>query len=276
MIPYFSFPDILDYSILGTYSSVEEVAQDFAEKGKITADEVRVLVLVSGSGRSITRAGCPSFKQVIRKKGEKILVLVRRTVHSCGKYLPLQVVAIIQNDAVTKETAAEALTFYPNKVAGHGIKNNRMCRKSRTTNCSCQGQGGPTQAATYTFGCSWSPWTKGCKFRLSKKPEPDKYKLEEAMRNDVEPITNVLADIAAIFLSGLAPVAYEEMVKRSETADSCRIGGPNVTRMKPFSGATVNLDFSTHNHHDTNNLKDSATLVSSPKAVCSSGQIYCV
>ena len=96
------------------------------------------------------------------------------------------------------------------------------------------------------------------------------------MRNDVEPITNVLADIAAIFLSGLAPVAYEEMVKRSETADSCRIGGPNVTRMKPFSGATVNLDFSTHNHHDTNNLKDSATLVSSPKAVCSSGQIYCV
>ena len=252
------------------------MAQDFAAKGKRPVEEVRVLVLVSGSGRSETRSGCPSFKQVIRRKGEKILVLVRRTWHKCGKFLPLQVVAIVQNDAVKKDTTAEALTFFPSKVAGEGVPNERGCRKSRTTDCSCQGQGGPSGAATYTFGCSWNSYTLGCKFRRGTNPKPDKYKLGETMRNDVEPITNVLADIAAIFLSGLAPVAYEEMVKRSETADSCRIGGPNVTRMKPFSGATVNLDFSTHNHHDTNNLKDSATLVSSPKAVCSSGQIYCV
>lgn len=39
---------------------------DFARRGHVRADEIRLVELIPGSGRSQTSAGCPSFKEVRR------------------------------------------------------------------------------------------------------------------------------------------------------------------------------------------------------------------
>lgn len=107
----------MDYPDLGRFWSCDEVAEDFAQKRKVSTADVRVEVIVPGSGRSQTTHGCPSFKEVIKRKGEKMLVLVRRTVHTCDEIPPLQVVAIVVNDVLKKESTEDLLEFFTTKVA---------------------------------------------------------------------------------------------------------------------------------------------------------------
>lgn len=118
--------------------------------------------------------------------------------------------------------------------------------------------------ASYSFGCSYSAWTAGCKFRKSTNPNPDKYRVAEQHKEDVEMVLADLADMGALFLQSLAPEPFNKMTEFSVVADSCRIGHGELGALrKPFSGTTVNLDFSAHNHKDLNNMKSSAIVVSS-------------
>lgn len=131
------------------------------------------------------------------------------------------------------------------------------------SDCKCQGNVEENPGNTYSFGCSYQPYNRGCKFKRSTAPLVDKYKAVEAQsREDVKGILDDLADIGSSYLKHYVPGPYREMTKHSKRAISCRIGNHDSERLQPFSGATVNLDFCAHNHKDFNNKDKGAIAVS--------------
>lgn len=103
---------------------MDDITTSFAALADCPQDKVRVLVMVPGSGRAQTTDGCPSFKEVVRREGETVLVMARRTVHTCWIFPPLQVVAIVVNDILSPTTCSTILEFFSSKVGGQSKTNN--------------------------------------------------------------------------------------------------------------------------------------------------------
>lgn len=148
------FPDIKDYYYLGEYWSVEDIATSLAALADCSPDKVRVLVMVPGSGRAQTTAGCPSFKEVVRRNDETVLVMARRTVHTCWIFPSLQVVAIVLNDRLSPATCNDMLEFFASKVGGQSKISNvsifLFYKQTTCTNCCCNSQ--------YHFGFKGDYW----------------------------------------------------------------------------------------------------------------------
>jgi hypothetical protein len=117
-------PDIREYYDLGEYWSTDDIKTSFASLAECPQDKVRVLVMVPGSGRAETTDGCPTFKQVVRREDETVLVMARRTFHTCWIFPSLQVVAIVVNDIISPTTCSTMLEFFSSKVGGQSKTNN--------------------------------------------------------------------------------------------------------------------------------------------------------
>jgi len=116
--------DIKEYFDLGEYWSTDDIASSFAALADCSKDKVRVLVVVPGSGRAQTDSGCPSFKEVVRREDEAVLVLARRTIHTCWTFPSLQIVAIILNDKLSSSACTSMVEFFSTKVGGQSNTNN--------------------------------------------------------------------------------------------------------------------------------------------------------
>lgn len=120
---YLLFPDIKEYFDLGEFWSVEDITTSFAALAGCSEDKVRVLVMVPGSGRAQTTEGCPSFKEVVRREDETVLVMARRTVHTCWMFPSLQVVAIVLNDIMSSSSCSTMMDFFSTKIGGQSNTN---------------------------------------------------------------------------------------------------------------------------------------------------------
>ena len=72
--------------------------------------------------------------QVVRCRGEKVLILYKRSGHTCPKVPTFQVVGIVVNEAIDVITADLALKLCVRKVPGRGKKSTVIKIRSQTSN----------------------------------------------------------------------------------------------------------------------------------------------
>ncbi len=138
-------------------------------------------------------------------------------------------------------------------------KPNRRCRTRPPTKGEGVSKGGmlcncnPAWAKSYTVGCILLGNKTGCRFQRSgagvsqrvftDSPSPQLV----SSGKEIEILAARIAERVGEELEDRFPEHAQEMRTADHRAQACRLG------RSPFSAATVNIDFCSHRHRDTNN-----------------------
>ena len=189
---------------------------------------------------------CPlgPFKEVKRLGEEKYLVLVEKLVknHNCGI---LQVVGIIQYDALTTQNALQLL-FACQEMFNAGATNTKDSRGNgyilddNGERCICN-QGDST--AAFNIGCNMIWPTQLCKHAGKQQVDIFEWrdKEETSLQNIIEKTFTMAAEDSSRRLKKLAPHAYAALQFGHENSN-CVIGS------SVFSALNGNVNYSCHPH----------------------------
>ncbi|CAG2121790.1 unnamed protein product, partial [Medioppia subpectinata] len=219
---------------------------------------MEIVVYMEKEGKS--REGCPIAKSVLRRANDQelVLALVRyRKGHKCSQtYI---IVSIVVWDAIDRCFADKLYDIIVYKVNEYGISTQRRCAQNDSKTCGCQGVNERTRGACYSFGCSWSMFRDGCKFRDSQRHNVRKFRLKKRNQEyELEYHLEKLATGLAPLYEAIAPDAYYNQITFESDGSDCRIGA-GIGR--PFSGVTACLDFCAHSHKDLHNMNNGCTVV---------------
>ena len=118
------------------------------------------------------------------------------------------------------------------------------------------------KGASFTFGCSYSSYTGGCKYGKAGHRKINKFKLQKdapkEKEKENEDILQELATFISPIVGNVVPDAYKNMTAFESEAEDCRIG---LQPGKPFSGITAVADFCAHDHKDKWNMDGGCTIV---------------
>merc|ERR1712142_879895 len=129
---------------------------------------------------------------------------------------------------------------------------------------------------SYSFGCSWSTYTNGCKFRFSKKTRKfnlGKHDTGEEGGKSIGKLTNKLAEQLVPRFQKVAPGAYQNQAAGEAASPDCCLGEDKkdgagakakeagVKLGRPFTSVTICMDFSAHRHKDSSNMYGGCTVV---------------
>ncbi|RWS30518.1 Methylcytosine dioxygenase TET1-like protein [Leptotrombidium deliense] len=252
------------YTQLGSGQTIHEITALLKIRSGFYASQVRIERIVETEKEGKSKEGCPVAKCVIRRSGnsEKLLALVKhRKGHNCK--LAYIVVAIVVWDGISGAFADQLYNLIVYKTAHFGLTTDRRCALNERRTCACQGVDPRTMGSCFSFGCSWSMFYNGCKFKRSN--EIRKFRLskqaEYAMNlqeTELEQGLQTLATVIAPVYAAIAPEAFENQTSTNTVSSECRIGH---TYTQPFSGVTACLDFCAHNHKDIHNIKTGCTVV---------------
>ena len=240
---------------LGSANSLEEIRQIIENLFQIQGEALRLVSVGYVKGKSFQ--GCPESRWTIRRSSvqEKVLVLVDCSKDHDSTFI---VLAIVEWEGLASSIANDLYTFLPEAMK-FGHKSERKCRSNGKITCPCQGDeinGG----ASYSFGCSWSHFTNGCKFNKSKAPK--KFKLgNQVLQNELNKKMDNLATYLATKHKVAAPQTFKNMTEFDSANNSCRIGKFSKDMSRPYSGVSVVLDYCCHPHKDVNNVKGGCTCV---------------
>ena len=217
----------------------------------------------------------------MRRRSEKeqlLIVTKNRPGHHCQ--FSWVVTSIVVWEGIAREEADTAYEVIRDRVGKFGRMTNRRCEANQPKTCACQGLDQEMNGASFTFGCSWSMYFKGCKFGRSSDPDAvrkfkmDDQKTKEYVNVDKNQLENELEQVLGKMATGLsqpfeviAPDAYKNMTACSEMAKDCRIGfnknefGDPKPSVRPFSGVTCVSDFCAHAHRDSTNMVGGCTAV---------------
>lgn len=248
-----STPESTDSNVyfhLGHGKDENELAELFEEK------KVRMLQVYFNKIPSLGENGCPKAYEIVSRQTEEakedVLVLYRRRPsHNC-KY-SLFIVAIILWDANFHSRDQTMLFGQLTANLCHSrLERSRSCSWNRRRTCFCQGTDETIRGKSFAIGCSYSAFTRGCKFAGSQRPETKRF--GRLSTDVVELINNWATDIAKLHKK-MVPIAYANMIKYN---NDCRIGNGEE---RPYSSLTVCSDFSAHNHRDILNTKEGCTAI---------------
>ena len=240
------------YTQLGAAPDEETLRKKFELQMDIAGKQLRIETVLYTQYAGSNSEGCPVAKWIIRRPNllEKVLVIARRRKdHRCET--SLIVVAIVLWDGLSGKMANDLYDFLP-KALEHAKENKRKCSKNEGGTCGCQGLG-----ASFSFGCSWSMYTAGCKFANSHSPR--KFKLHnEEYEKQLEDKMNELACSLSTLHKAAAPKAFNNMIRCEDDGEECRIG---KGYMKPYSSVSAVVDFCAHQHKDFNNMKNGCSCI---------------
>ena len=219
--------------------------------------------------------------QIVRRRSEReqlLIVTKNRPGHHCQ--FSWVVTSIVVWEGIAREEADTAYEVIRDRVGKFGRITNRRCEANAPKTCACQGRDQELNGASFTFGCSWSMYFKGCKYARSSDPDAvrkfkmDEQKAKEYVNVDKNQLENELEQVLGKMATGLShtfktvtPDAYNNMTACSEYAKDCRIGfnknefGDPKPSERPFSGVTCVADFCAHSHRDTTNMVGGCTAV---------------
>ena len=183
-------------------------------------------------------------------------------------------------EGVDRKEADTAYEVIRDRVGKFGKVTNRRCEANAPKTCACQGLNQERNGASFTFGCSWSMYFKGCKFARTNDPSAvRKFRVDdsktkacadinrEEMEAELEEVLgNMATGLTGIF-GQVAPDCKANMTACSEQARHCRIGfnknefGDPKPSERPFSGVTCVTDFCAHSHRDSTNMIGGCTAV---------------
>ena len=227
----------------------------------VQLDEIRLLEVFFHK-RTLDGNECPNSKHVVRRqrKSEKFLVLYK------GTRWNLQVVAIIEWEAMEQSDGDVAYHLLRKPVSRYGISSKRGCEFNANKTCDCQGQDHLKKGSSVVFGCTKAPYTNVCKFSRSNPSEVQAMKFTNsfsamAPSQDIENVKMCINNLASVMgkkLNILAPLAFERMSYQVSHNVKCRLG---FGEEEPFSACSVVSDYSAHYHLDKNNVTGGTTLV---------------
>ncbi|RWS09818.1 hypothetical protein B4U79_04649 [Dinothrombium tinctorium] len=252
--------DCSNYSHLGFGHSLREIKALLQMRSGFFASEVRVEAIVETNREGKTREGCPLAKWIIRRSdyNEKLLALVKQKNDDSSQKLIYVIVAIVIWDGIAPQFADFLYDLIVYKTAHFGMSTERRCALNEKRTCACQGIDPETRGACYSFGCSWSMFSNGCKFGRSKEENIRKFRLTEKSEElELDHTLQKLATLITPLYQMLAPEAFENQISTSYATD-CRIG---YSQISPFSGVTACLDFCAHNHKDMHNIDKGCTVI---------------
>ena len=188
--------------------------------------------------------------------------------------------SLIVWEGIAREEADTAYEVIRDRVGKFGRITNRRCEANAPKTCACQGLNQEKNGASFTFGCSWSMYFKGCKYARSADPDAvRKFKMDEqkareyvnvqttGLENELEQVLGKMATGLSHTFKTVTPDCYKNMTACSELARDCRIGfnknefGDPKPSERPFSGVTCVTDFCAHSHRDTTNMVGGCTAV---------------
>jgi hypothetical protein len=157
----------------------------------------------------------PDEADVCRRGEEAVLVLVQKNFgHTCD--YAFTVASVIVWDGIAKDLADEAYFGTKNMLPQSEEYLQRGCAQNRSKTCSCQGQDTNLEKAgvSFSFGCSYSTYNQGCKFKYSQNPR--KFKLHRKTfdhEEDMANLVNKLSDQVCPDLKAYAPGAFDNQTK---------------------------------------------------------------
>ncbi|XP_053213546.1 methylcytosine dioxygenase TET2-like [Panonychus citri] len=257
------------YSHLGYGSSLKEIAINLSQRSGLSLESIRFERLIKCPREGQSREGCPIAKMIIvrRSSAEQLCVLVReRLGHLCpGRFI---IVALIVWEGVDSSWSSRLYDTVVHKLTNYGNPTERKCNLNKNRNCACQGLDSTRSGACYSFGCSYSMYTHGCKFGRSRDNEIRRFKLtNQSEESELEYQLNKMASHVGQICKSLIPEAFKSLTKStkgddlsssSSSSSSCRIG---LDPDKPFSSVTACLDFVAHNHRDIHNVPNDITVI---------------
>ncbi|XP_054168195.1 methylcytosine dioxygenase TET2-like [Oppia nitens] len=248
------------YKQLGYSSSIKGIRKILENRIGLYGNAIRIELVIYMDKEGKSKEGCPIAKSIIRRSSSQEIVLAlvrRRKGHKCqSSYI---IVSIVVWDAIDLQFADNLFDMIVNKVNDYGIPTKRRCAQNESKTCGCQGTDISTNGACYSYGCGWSMFTNGCKFRNSQHKNIRKFRLKKRNHEyELEYHLNKLATGLATLYEAIAPDAYHNQIFFEKQGSDCRVGNGNG---RPFSGVTVCLDFCAHTHKDQHNMNNGSTLV---------------
>uniref|UniRef100_T1KWD2 Methylcytosine dioxygenase TET n=1 Tax=Tetranychus urticae TaxID=32264 RepID=T1KWD2_TETUR len=166
------------YSHLGYGSSLKEIAINLSQRSGLSLESIRLERLIKSTREGQSREGCPIAKMIIirRSQTEQLCVLVRdRVGHTCPTRFII--VALIVWEGVEVNWASRLYDTVVHKLTNYATPTERKCSLNKSRTCACQGFDLSRSGACYSFGCSYSMYTHGCKFGKSRENEIRRFKL---------------------------------------------------------------------------------------------------
>jgi hypothetical protein len=209
----------IDYTHMGHGRSLESIQRKLSLQTKTKLEKLKIVVINKVLNERME--GCidcpltPDETDVCRRGEEAVLVLVQNNFgHTCD--YAFTVASVIVWDGIAKDLADEAYTSTKNSLPQSEEYLQRGCARNRSKTCSCQGQDTNLEKAgvSFSFGCSYSTYNQGCKFKYSQNPR--KFKLHRKMfdqEEEMATLVNKLSDQVRPDLKIYAPGAFDNQTR---------------------------------------------------------------
>ena len=194
---------------------------------------------------------------------ERLLVICRQHPgHVCSR--KVTALSLICYECLNSRQTSDAYKAITAGDLRHYKPDSRDNAFPGKSTCACNEA---TGGASYTFGCTWSERTRGCKHGQARDSRgkffpkdsfPDKSPEGQRIALNTKSIIDPLADAAAPWLQALCPEAFSAMTVADEYASSCRIG-TEETCPRPFGSATFVVSYCAHYHCDVRNMYNGCT-----------------
>ncbi|KAI1293773.1 Methylcytosine dioxygenase TET2 [Halotydeus destructor] len=239
---------------------MDQIRAILVDRSKLSQSEIRVELLEHLAKEAKNGEGCPLAQHIVRRSSdrERLLALVKPNGQG-----GLVIIAILLWEGLDPVYGDKLYNLIVDTCSKFGSPTERRCSMNETRTCACQGFEESSKGSSYSFGCTWSMFLRGCKFGKSKEHKIRKYKLSD--RNEELEFGYQLDKLAAILAPVykiIAPEAYGAQVRTSVNCSKddlkCRIGHGSE---RPFSGVTACLDFAAHSHRDIHDHVDGAALI---------------